>query len=371
MNSKISENEFNQQVTVKVSRLAIAAIIFAIAGPMFVLVSFVIDNGFRHQEINIFVILGIMSVFISIIALFLGLISFIKIEISGGRITGLNYAIGAVLIPIFAGLFPMFYSIIFDRKPAYNMVCGSNLSGIGKAMFIYANDYADELPRAGGPSTIWGSQVNYKAATQNSAYNLASNGSGGSATISSSLYLLVKYAEVEPKDFICPKDLKVSEFYPKAIVDRLLKRPRSNRKDLISFWDFGTEPWKHNSYSYHNPYGSNALTTASAPKMAVAADRNPWISSPGWKVKDFNAFDTKGGKSFTNIGNTPCHQDEGQNVLYLDGHVNFDSVSFCGVNKDNIYTSWNGSDIGKGTTPKVGSQPASELDSLLVNDPTQ
>jgi len=35
------------------------------------------------------------------------------------------------------------------RQIAYRLYCGTNLSGIGKAMLIYANDYDDELPRAG------------------------------------------------------------------------------------------------------------------------------------------------------------------------------------------------------------------------------
>ncbi|MBN2591130.1 MAG: hypothetical protein JXA96_14785 [Sedimentisphaerales bacterium] len=67
-------------------------------------------------------------------------------------------------------------------------------------------------------------------------------------------------------------------------------------------------------------------------------------------------------------GNAPTHANEGQNVLYLDAHVAFKNISF-GVNDDNIYTSWNGSDIRKGTPPKVGSQPGGSTDSMLVNDP--
>ena len=103
--------------------------------------------------------------------------------------------------------------------------------------------------------------------------------------------------------------------------------------------------------------------------MAVAADRNPWIPSTGWKSKKFFEFNPDGDKSITKNGNTPCHQDEGQNVLYLDSHVNFESVSTCGVNEDNIYTSWNGTDIKKGKQPVFGSEPEDKTDSLLVNDP--
>ena len=42
------------------------------------------------------------------------------------------------------------------RQLAFRMICGTNLSGIGKAMLLYSNDYQDELPRAGGRNTTWG-----------------------------------------------------------------------------------------------------------------------------------------------------------------------------------------------------------------------
>ena len=45
------------------------------------------------------------------------------------------------------------------RQIAFRMVCGTNLSGIGKAMLIYSNDYDDELPRAGGRNSVWGGRI--------------------------------------------------------------------------------------------------------------------------------------------------------------------------------------------------------------------
>ena len=60
-----------------------------------------------------------------------------------------------------------------------------------------------------------------------------------------------------------------------------------------------------------------------------------------------------------------------QNVLFLDSHVDFESVSFCGINEDNIYTSQDGGDIRKGKVPTLGNQPANRSDSMLVNDPPQ
>ena len=97
------------------------------------------------------------------------------------------------------------------RQIAFRMVCGSNLSGIGKAMLIYATDYEDELPRAGGPRTTLGGLncVPFNAANRLAAYNLGGN-ANGTATVTSCFYLLVKYAEVTPKSFICKGDSGVS-----------------------------------------------------------------------------------------------------------------------------------------------------------------
>ena len=86
------------------------------------------------------------------------------------------------------------------RQIAFRMVCGTNLSGIGKAMLIYSNDYDDEFPRAGGRDSVWSFGIpNWLADSRFAAYGLGADGSGGSASITSSFYLLVKYAEVTPK----------------------------------------------------------------------------------------------------------------------------------------------------------------------------
>ena len=41
------------------------------------------------------------------------------------------------------------------RQIAFRMVCGSNLSGLGRAMLIYANDYDNDMPRPGFVGTQW------------------------------------------------------------------------------------------------------------------------------------------------------------------------------------------------------------------------
>ena len=270
------------------------------------------------------------------------------------------------------------------RQLAFRLVCGTNLSGIGKAMLIYANDYEDELPRAGGKESILGS-VTWNAADRNAAYGLTATGGNGKASVTSCFYLLVKFAEVTPKSFVCKSDSGASEF---KLSDHV-----SPPAELIEAWDFGgfiggDWPRKHCSYSYHQPLPTSgtgyayALTTSSEPGMAIAADWNPWTPIPGepeggnWSAFDPTPTATSDAQK---EGNAVPHQKEGQNVLFLDGHVYFEKRAYCGIEEDNIFTLWAGNppwsatnrpDKRKGVQPKTvtGFAPKDRTDSLLIND---
>ncbi|MCP4614042.1 MAG: hypothetical protein GY845_35595 [Planctomycetes bacterium] len=253
------------------------------------------------------------------------------------------------------------------RIGASRITCNRNLSTIGKAMIIYANDYDDELPRAGGRNSMWSGGIsNWMSDNRFGAYGLGADGSGGMATITSSFYLLVKYMEVSPKTFVCPGDEGATEFIPTGT--------GTEDRELIDFWDFGDLPSRHCSYSYHMPYGLYTLTTSSEPGMAVAADRNPWISSSAAKGKDsslLSTYNPTGSREAIKVGNSIAHREEGQNVLFLDGHVSFEENPFCGLNDDNIYTYWDGGDIRRGGYPMpVICEPTDREDSFLVNEPT-
>jgi hypothetical protein len=344
---------FNPPVTVKISRLSIIALVLALLS-----VSVIYPLPYLLLRL-----LGSAALLFPLLAVILGIISIIRIEKSGGEITGRAFAIGAVLIPVFsiflAGLCTVRYG---PRSTAFRMVCGTNLSGLGKAMLIYSNDYDDEFPRAGGRSSVWSSKIpDWHADHRFDAYGVdRMDGTGGQVTISSSLYLLVKYAEVTPKSFLCNKDKGVKEFSPADYGVRNL--------ELIALWDFGLEPTKHCSYSYHMPYGPYALTTSCEPGLAVAADRSPWVSSPFVKAKDISRFNPDGDREAISNGNSVSHQSDGQNVLFMDAHVDFERHSFCGIDGDNIYTFQDGQDIRRGAVPNIKSQPANRLDSMLVND---
>jgi prepilin-type processing-associated H-X9-DG protein len=266
-------------------------------------------------------------------------------------------------------LLPTLAKIRYNR---YRAACAANLSQIGKAMMMYVNDYDDQLPVAAGPNSKWGTTPNYQAHTRRAAFGLDSQDASAQASIGASLYLLVKYEQLTPKSFLCKGDINTTEFIPAKYGVR--------DKDLIDLWDFGPGPARHCSFSYHIPYGLYALTSSNLPGMAVAADRNPWIDSPSAKAKDFVRFmptahiarSARGTAERAKYGNTISHQENGQNVLFIDGHVEFAKRPYCGVEDDNIYThlpqGHGPPQIGEPPLPFL-SQPGHRKDSFLVHDP--
>ena len=260
------------------------------------------------------------------------------------------------------------------RQLAFRLTCGTNLSGIGKAMLIYSNDYEDELPRAGGRSTEWGAVANWMADDRYQAFNVnRANNTGGHATITSCFYLLVKSAEVTPKSFICKGDAGTTEFKLSEYSDQV-----PTDFELIQGWDFGpsTTAMEHCSYSYHMPFGLYALTVSSEPGFAVASERNPWLKSPAADPTDWSLFtpdiNMGGNTEQAKAGNAIAHQNEGQNVLFLDSHVNFEKRAYCSVEDDNIFTISSLQDTGDvyGSAPPPSQfNPNNRKDTVCVHDP--
>jgi prepilin-type processing-associated H-X9-DG protein len=351
----------DKRLDVKTCRLAVASCVAGILSlPICVIGAF---------PENLSTILPVIGFGLGLLAFVLGIVSFHIMAGARGMLTGKGFAAIGMAIPLGLFSFAVFTPILMRHSIAYRLYCGTNLSGIGKAMLIYANDFDDQFPRAAGPNSKWGPTPNWQAVARAEAYGL--NDGPGQATISANFYLLVKYTEVSPKSFICKGDTDKDKG-DKGATEFTLSKYKVRGKDFVDLWDFGPDPSKHCSYTYHIPYGPYPLTTSSDPSMAVASDRNPWLASPSRHArsnKDFQAFDPNGTRECIKRGNAFEHREDGQNVLFVDGHTSFEKESFYDVNDDNIYTVQNGADIKKGIRPTLDSQPANKNDSVLVHDP--
>jgi len=263
------------------------------------------------------------------------------------------------------------------RQMSQRVVCGSNLAGIGKTILAYSNDYKEAFPVAGGRTPKWSSSGTiacWDATTFNPPKSITiaqeAYGAqlGANVTITSSLFLLVKYSDATAKQFVCKGDQGAKVFESLGIQTLL--------EDITEAWDFGGKevtnvynggiPGTHVSYSYHMPYyilygsaytGGRAIHSSSSPQSPLMADRNPYcdknnydsdnalidVALPGWDSVGNLFIDEDG------LQNSYAHQREGQEVLYQDGHVEFEEHPNVGIDNDNIWHYWtqdNSADTG-------------------------
>ena len=286
----------------------------------------------------------------------------------------------AIIAMLLAILMPALGKV---RQLAQRIMCGTNLTGIGKAMLTYStDDKYESFPISGTASTYWdrGKVANKEGIISwdwrdAAAFaDLSNPAKFADGTITSCLYLVIKYADVSPDQFICPgSDLKKFE----------LSKYDVGKYAVTGFtdvWDFGSarndvadsRGKGHNSYAYQLPLplpGAAAfpITTTSNPCMAVAADRNPLWQ---YDSADTCAANKTAGAVYSwddrvgvkkvmattiPLGNATYHQKDGQNVLYVDQHSKFERSANCGLEMDNIYTVW-GSPLAKSTLLTDGSE---------------
>ena len=263
------------------------------------------------------------------------------------------------------------------RAIAYRLTCGTNLSGIGKSMIMYASDYNEDFPRGGykGPSppNRWSASGHitcFPCDTLGQAF-----GSSGDTTIGSCYFLLIKYEEVGVKQFVCKGDAGTKSF---KLSDALGSVVPPGRK-VEECWDFGGydtlnvgQPGKAYSYAYQYPFtitphpcpGAGSSGTSSAffgvnsaarPGTPVSSDRNPYLDANAKGHLDSAALDNPMGEGTPQQwsdkdrkANCAAHQWEGQNVMYVDAHVSFEKYPTVGIRNDHIWKCW--TDCASGDT---------------------
>jgi len=261
----------------------------------------------------------------------------------------------AIIAMLLAILMPALGKV---RQLAQRIMCGTNLGGIGKAMLTYAtDDKYESYPISGKGTTFWAKGSSTKEGKNSWEWrnkNIYSSTTEAflESTLASNLYLLVKFADVSPDQFICPgSDLKKFELSKYTLTG-------FDIKGFTDVWDFGSWDYDtpdgsrgkgHNSYAYQLPLRFAAssdpspypISTTSNPARAIAADRNPfWQDITDAKTYKWEGTPGKITSDSIPTGNATYHQRDGQNVLFADQHVRFEKIANCGVEMDNIYTVW-------------------------------
>jgi prepilin-type N-terminal cleavage/methylation domain-containing protein/prepilin-type processing-associated H-X9-DG protein len=251
------------------------------------------------------------------------------------------------------------------RETANRVKCQSNLSQMGKALLLYSNENKGAFPRT-------------KADTAAPTLSFTNGGAGDTDpfvsanvpnnSIPGAMFLLIRTQDMTTEVFTCP-----SGTAEKDLMNNLAATSRSN------FTGDAGLVIKNVSYSFLNVYPTTTATglgyktfiTAFSSDFAIAADLSPG-SSTNRAGADTNLSSAVVGaaRSIMIRANSKNHDQDGQNVLYADGHAEFQQTALCGTQNDHIYTANGGTATQLSTTGAsvAGSDPTHAADSVLCID---
>lgn len=246
------------------------------------------------------------------------------------------------------------------RETANRVKCASNLRQLGQAMLLYAQNNREAFPRTVYNSTAaptWGTPTGQTSSTAADPFRGVAGSNQPSANdVSAALYLVLRTQDITSEVFTCPS----------SNAERWDFGGGTNTAQNYTNW---TDVRRNLSYSLQNPYPNNTAissgfkwnTTLSA-EFAIASDLNPGTSGTNDNVGAVSPTSTS---KEMRQGNSNNHDEEGQNVLFGDGHVDFIQNPFTGVQRDNIFTARTSSSATQVSTTVIAS-PFDANDNILL-----
>lgn len=222
------------------------------------------------------------------------------------------------------------------REQANRVKCASNLRQIGLAMLMYAN----EERNGGFPRTYFNTQTS-TVITTTQGYAVPNsfdeNGTGDN-NVCASFFMILKTQDISPEVFVCPSSIGERGFQvgtPISSSSNWAAIPTNLTYSIQVM--FPTAPASTAGFRWNNTMTSD---------FAIAADMNP--GTTGGQNPQNNVTDPMptAPRSLMIEANSNNHKNDGQNVLYGDGHVEWQATPYCGTYRndavpafrDNIYT---------------------------------
>ena len=243
------------------------------------------------------------------------------------------------------------------REQANRTKCANNLRQLSVFMMVYAAaEHDHSLPR-----TLYDpkkDKMQLDNAGKGVEDTFGNSGYVGENNVPASLFLLFKRTNFEPALLVCPSTEVEPGF---ATEDR----------QQTSNWDRYTD---NVSYSLAAPFPSTSGAKAGftwrntlRTEFALMADINPGTRGGSRPPNNTEGPAHNAPPYKMMAANSNNHRNRGQNVLYGDGHVQWQFSAYCGMPRtggiyDNIYTAGAGDN---GTTDE-SAMPVDEKDSVLL-----
>ena len=279
-------------------------------------------------------------------------------------------------------------SLARAREKANQVKCASNLRQIGQAIMMYGSDnqrIGAPFPRVHYSATAairtnaGGSDLTVIANSANDPFDADSrDGTDGIGfnNVPAAIFLLARTQQIGTEVFTCPSSSAEKDTF---------KRPTNQQRTLEQCGNFGGDSatvnqgrvTKHLSYGYANPYVTTTamskgfrMVLGGNPEFAIMADIGPGLT--GAEDNVFRSNNEGASSADMKWMNSNNHGKEGQNVLYGDGHVDWQTNAFCGVRRNNVYATdtdqvgttyegWNRSFDGAGRPGTAVTDPANVL----------
>ncbi|HUU83049.1 MAG TPA: type II secretion system protein [Phycisphaerae bacterium] len=244
-------------------------------------------------------------------------------------------AIIALLISI---LLP---SLSRARELSKRLVCQANLKGLGTSFKIYANENLEQWPVPPFDETEiddngieyidqvgeQGDLLRQKISCSSGETNAYCSGGSTQLSTTRAFWMLVRTGEVTVKQYICPSS--------DDTVD--------DTQEIDRYYDF--KNIGKVSYGYQVPFGPGDTRPSenADSRQAMAADKGPFagVHSPELDPQTFDLTITSSPNEWKQL-NSGNHggtgAGEGQNILFQDGHADFERKPAVGIDSDNIYS---------------------------------